>query len=47
MSITREDAATGLIVKSESTGEVGGVKSSTVQTIEYDSSIKIEPPATK
>jgi len=41
------DAATGLILKSESTGEFGGVKSSTVQTIEYDSSIKIEPPATK
>lgn len=41
------DSATGLIVKSESTGEVSGVKSATVQTIAYDSSIKIEAPATK
>ncbi|HEY3291191.1 MAG TPA: hypothetical protein VGK87_13770, partial [Anaerolineae bacterium] len=36
--------ATGLIVKNESTGTFSGVTSHTVQTVEYDPSIKIEPP---
>ena len=38
------DSALGLVVKSESTGEFAGIKSKTVQIIEYDPSIKIEPP---
>ena len=38
------DSASGLIVKSESSGEALGIQSKTVQTIEYDPSIKIEAP---
>ena len=38
------DSASGRIVKSESEGEAMGIKSKTVQTIEYDPSIKIEAP---
>ena len=38
------NTATGLPVQQEITGEVMGVKSTTTQVIEYDSSITIEPP---
>ena len=31
-------------MKQEITGEAGGVKSNTVQTIEYDSTISVVPP---
>jgi hypothetical protein len=36
--------ATGLIIRNESDGKAMGVTSHTVQTVEYDPSIKIEPP---
>ena len=36
--------ATGLPVRQEIDGEVGAIKSKTVQTIEYDPTIKIEAP---
>ena len=39
------DSASGAPIKSEHNGEAMGVKSKTVQTIEYDSTIKIEAPA--
>ena len=38
------DSASGRVIKSASTGDVGGAKSTTVQTIEYDANIKIESP---
>ena len=37
-------AKSGLPVKQEIAGEAGGVKSNTVQTIEYDPTISIVPP---
>ena len=37
--------ARGLPLKIESAGEAGGIKSTTVQTLEYDTNIVIEPPA--
>lgn len=37
-------AKSGLPVKQEIAGEAGGVKSTTVQTIEYDATLIIEPP---
>ena len=36
--------ASGLPIKQEVSGEFGGVKSVTVQRIEYDPTIKIEAP---
>ena len=38
------DTATGLPIRLEGTGEVGGIESKTTQVITYDSSITIEPP---
>lgn len=37
-------AKSGLPIKQEIVGEAGGIKSTTVQTIEYDPTITIEPP---
>ena len=39
------DSASGAPVKLESSGEAVGVKTKAVQTIEYDSTIKIEAPS--
>jgi hypothetical protein len=36
--------SSGRIVRAESTGEAMGRKSSTVQTIRYDDSIRVEKP---
>ena len=38
------NARSGLPVKQEITGEAGGIKSNTVQTIEYDPTISVVPP---
>ena len=38
------NARSGLPVKQEIAGEAGGIKSNTVQTIEYDQNISVEPP---
>ena len=38
------NASSGLPVKQEIAGEAGGVKSNTVQMIEYDPTITVVPP---
>ena len=38
------NARSGLPVKQEITGEAGGIKSNTLQTIEYDPTISVVPP---